>query len=164
MSETKNNFALGIGTAALVVAGSSFVYTNSQVNPLLERIETLEADLTNIAINLHELRSVYTTEMSRTKDKVRAVERKVDKFGKRIGHHSELYEEISEIKEEISAILEYFRANPTSSEVELPTLHIPVKKPVKEKKKRRGKKKESSESSDEDSGQLNDYISSLKNK
>jgi hypothetical protein len=141
MSDTKVNAALGMSTVALVVAGSSFVYTNSQVSPLQERLERLEEDLTVIAVNLRDLKAVYTSEITRTKTKIKSISGKVTRLEKKIGQGGELQTDIDEIKLELCTLIENLNLG---GEV----IGSSPSRPSQEKKTTRKKKKEESEEDD----------------
>ena len=160
-NETKTNVVLGVSAVALVATASSFIYTNKQVEPIVERLDSVEEDLTNIAISLDELRSVYSMEMSRTKQSLKSVGKKIDRLEKKYKKFDGLREELSMIKSEILDSL-------SSSTLPSDALVSPKKEKKKEKKEKKKEEsirrvKEESSSSDDDSDEdLQKYISTLK--
>lgn len=164
MSESKANVALGVSSVALIAAGASFVYTNNQVNPLAERIEILEEDMANIAMHLHELKSVYTSEMARSKQSLKALRRKADKLEKKINNHEDVHEEINSIKERINALAENLGTD--MSLILTPEVKEEKPKPTRAKASKKSHKKkyesESGSDSDSDSGVMDDYIKKLR--
>lgn len=162
-NETKTNVVLGVSAVALVATASSFIYTNKQVEPIVERLDSVEEDLTNIAISLDELRSVYSMEMSRTKQSLKSVGKKIDRLEKKYKKIDGLREELSMIKSEI---LDSLSSSTLTSDAPV----IPKKENKKEKRKKKEEsirreervKEESSSSEDDSDEDLQKYISTLK--
>jgi len=147
MSEAKVNLTAGVAGVALVVAGSSFVYTNMQVAPLLERLDSLEEDLTSLAINLKNLRSVYDDQNRASQKKVRALSKKVGKLGKN-SHESASPEDIENIKADLLQLYRHLKLNEETMS------SLPREKP-----KRKNVRIEEEEEG-EDSTDLDEYLAS----
>jgi hypothetical protein len=164
MSDTKTNVALGASAVAIVATVSSFVYTNKQIDPVLERLDSVEEDLTNIAISLNELRSVYNMEIARTKSSLKSLGKRVDRLDKKFKTVDGLHDELISIKHDLLGIL--------SSQTDIsdvPETIVQKKKEPKEMEvKKRPKKKEtkktedSDDDDDDDDDDLDDYINGLK--
>lgn len=145
MTETKANISLGVSVAAIIVAASSIVHTNNQIAVLTERMQTLEDDVTTIALNLREEKNMRSDENSRVQNKLRKITKRLSKLDKKLEKGSDLQIGIENIKKDILTVFSHL-------EIESQVLvNEPVSKPVKKKERE----------SEEDSTDLDDYLASL---
>lgn len=168
MAESKANVALGVSMVAVVAAGASFAYTNSQVSPLEERLRSVEEDLLKLAQLQHEARSVQETMASTTKEKIKSVEKRLTKLEKKTKDNSAVCNELSEIKEELCSILEHLGSSTIPNlPIDTSSLSEPTPKRTTRKTKKSHKKKhqeEPEEEPEEDDDTLKNYIAKKKNK